>query len=106
MTHRLALRPDALATYRRPRADRSAEFGKRVKAAVESLTADPGTARAESARWDSLEGKVWSLPVTAPDDALWLILWAERPPDLVEVFCIGPAPGENVSSKAWASESS
>jgi hypothetical protein len=93
VTRGLAFRPDALDAYRALRADRSGELGKRVKAALERLAADPGGARAESARWDSLEGKVWSLPVAAPDDSTWLVLWAEQPPDVIEVFYVGPGRG-------------
>ena len=105
MTHQLAFRPDALAAYRALRAQRSGELGKRVKAALERLAADPGGVRGESARWNSLEGRVWSLPVTAPDDSLWLILWTEQPPDVVEVFYVGAAPGEASSGVTWRSES-
>jgi hypothetical protein len=105
VTHRLAFRPGALDAYRELRADRGSELGKRVKAAVERLIDDPSAARAESARWESLEGKVWSLPVTAPDDSTWLILWAEWPAELIEIYYIGPAPGEAGSGVTWTSES-
>jgi hypothetical protein len=105
VTRRLAFRPDALHAYRELRADRAGELGKRVKAALERLTDDPGAARAESARWDSLEGKVWSLPVTAPDDSTWLVLWTDQPPDVIEVFSVGPAPGQADSGVTWTSDS-
>ena len=105
MRRRLAFRRDALDAYRELWSDRSGDLGKRVKAAVEKRAADPGTARADSARWDSLEGKVWSLSVAAPDDSAWLILWAEQPPDMIEVFYVGPAPREADVGLAWTSES-
>lgn len=55
-------------------------------------------------RWDSLEGRVWSLPVSTPDDSVWLILWSEPAPEkAVEVFYIGPAPGDSLSPVAWTS---
>lgn len=95
MNHQFAFRPEALATYRSLRADPAGELGKRVKAALERLVDDPGAARGESARWESLAGKVWSLSVSDPGDGVWLILWAEQPRDVIEVFYIGPAPGEN-----------
>lgn len=105
MTRRLAFRRDALDAYRALRADRAGEPGKRVKAALERLADDPGTARGESARWDSLEGRVWSLPVVGPDDSTWLVLWAEQAPDVIEVFYVGPAPGEASPGVTWTSES-
>jgi hypothetical protein len=104
LTHQLLFRPAALAAYRALRADRASELGKRVKAALEWLINDPGAARAECSRWDSLAGKVWSLPVAGPDASLWLILWAEVPPDVIEVFYIGAAPGESRADIAWSSE--
>lgn len=94
MSRQLAFRPDALAAYRAVRTDLSRELGKRVKSALERLIDDPGAARGESARWDSLSGLVWSLSVSDPEDGTWLILWAERPSDVIEVFYVGPAPGE------------
>jgi len=105
VTHRLELRPEALEFYRVLRSDRASELGKRVKAALERLTDDPGTARGESARWESLAGKVWSLSVDAPEDSVWLILWAERPPAVIEIYYVGPAPGETGSGVAWTSRS-
>jgi hypothetical protein len=104
VNHQLALRPDALAAYRSLRADPSGELGKRVKAALERLIDDPGAVRAESARWESLSGKVWSLSVSDPDDGIWVILWAEQSSGIIEVFYIGPAPGETPSATAWTSQ--
>jgi hypothetical protein len=104
VNHQLAFRSEALATYRSLRADPSGELGKRLKAALERLIDDPGAARGESARWESLSGRVWSLSVSDPDDGIWLILWAEQPSDLIEVFYIGPAPGETPSAMAWTSQ--
>ena len=104
MSRRLEFRPAALDTYRQLRADPAGELGKRVKEAIERLIEAPGAARGESARWDSLAGKVWSLSVTAPDNGVWLILWAERPTDVVEIYYVGPAPGQHRSGVAWTSE--
>jgi hypothetical protein len=95
--------PEALSTYRALRADRANEAGQRVKEALERLLADPGDVRGDCSRWDSLAGRVWALPVTMPAGETWLIVWDELP-DAIEVFYIGPAPGEKRSDLAWSSE--
>jgi hypothetical protein len=105
VTHRLGFRPEALDAYRALRADRASDAGKRVKAALERLADDPGAVRGECSRWNSLAGKVWSLPVSGPDDSLWLILWAERPPASIDVFYVGPAPGKTGPDVSWTSQS-
>lgn len=104
MTRRLDFRPEALEAYRVLRQDRSDELGRRVKATLEALAADPGAARGESARWETLHGKAWALTVSAHGKHPWLILWADHPPEAVEVYYIGPAPGE-APALAWTSES-
>jgi hypothetical protein len=103
MTRRLEFRPDALAAYRALRADLAGELGKRVKEALERLAADPGAARGECARWETLDGKAWALTVSGPEGP-WLILWGDRPPGVVEVYYIGRAPG-TAPALAWTSES-
>ncbi len=102
MTYQLQFRDEALAAYRTLRADEANEAGKRMKAALERLIDDPGQAKADSARWESLAGKVWALAVDMPDGSSWLILWAEEP-EVIEIFYVGPAPGGSSSPVAWTS---
>jgi hypothetical protein len=85
VTYQLRFRDEALAAYGALRADEANEAGKRMKAALERLIDDPGQAKIDSARWESLGGKVWSLTVEMPDESTRLILWAEQP-EVIEVF--------------------
>lgn len=92
---RFSFRPDALAAYQQLRSDTSAEPGKRLQAALGRLIEDTAAARGESARWETLHGKVWALSVIDPADRTWMILWAEQPPDVIEVFYVGPPRGRD-----------
>lgn len=102
---RLALSDGALAAYRKLRADRASEAGQRVRGVLERLATDPGAARGESSRWETLQGKVWALTVAVPADRPQLILCSEDPPDTIEVYYIGYPPGDTPHPVTWTSES-
>ena len=75
------------------------ELAGRVKQALEWLAADPAGVRADprSCRHQILEERlpqaapVWGLPVEAPADGRWLVVWREVH-NVVEIGYIGPAP--------------
>lgn len=88
--------PAAWEEYQRQRAS---ELGARLRQALERLTENPETVRAEpgSRRYQIIEDtlqqapEVWGMLVQAPDATGWLVVWREMA-RVIEIAYIGPQP--------------
>jgi hypothetical protein len=95
---------DAWQAYQRVRAS---EIGSRLKQALEQLADDPALVRADprSNRCLIIEKQlrqapqVWGLPVDAPDDAYWLVVWRETT-HVIEIGYIGPSTAPSTQEAA------
>jgi hypothetical protein len=89
--------PAAWEEYQRQRAG---DLGVRLRQALERLTDDPESVRADpgSTRYQIIEDglqqapEVWGMQVQAPDATAWLVVWRELA-RVIEIGYIGPAPG-------------
>jgi len=90
----------APAAWQAYQGQRAHAMGSRLKQALERLTADPASVRADprARRYQIIEEQlrqppeVWGLLLDAADDTRWLVVWREIE-QVIEIGYIGPARG-------------
>jgi hypothetical protein len=93
VTRRFAFEPRARETYLALRKDPESVLYLAVKEVLSELLENPGNRQLRRARY---RPDTWAAPVRC-GDVRWLVLWriSGADPDLIEVHCVGPAPGES-----------
>ena len=93
MTRRFAFEPTARETFLALRKEPESALYLALKEVLSELLENPGSRRLRQARY---RPDTWAVPVRC-GDVRWLVLWRTSgdDPDLIEVHCVGPAPGES-----------
>jgi hypothetical protein len=91
VSRRFGFEPAARDTFLALRKDPEGPLYVALREVLTEILQNPGSRRVRKLRY---RPDTWGVPVHG-GDARWLVLWrpADSDPDLIEIHCIGPAPG-------------